>query len=214
VVVADAPARVVDRPAGWLGAAFVVTLLASEAALTLPDETATPASVAAFYAEHRPVIVVLQLVGFVACALLALFAWRLRVASRGVAVAGVVLAATALAPALVTLLIALAADPRRPTRAGDYNALEPRGDDLLFVGITLFAGTVAVLLGRRPRWLGVLAGVVALCCLLRLVLEAIGRDRGLLDGLAPVAFLVLIGGMVWLCFRGFPITSSGQPADG
>ena len=51
--------------------AFVVLLLASEAALTLPDATDSDAVVASFYAQHRATIVVLQLVGLVAAALLA-----------------------------------------------------------------------------------------------------------------------------------------------
>jgi hypothetical protein len=72
----DVP-RAVDRVAGWLGVASLVTLLGSEAALTLPNETAAPATLASFYADHRPTIVVLQLVGLVSCAVLALFAWRL-----------------------------------------------------------------------------------------------------------------------------------------
>jgi hypothetical protein len=204
VVLTAPPARVVDRAAGWLGVAFLLTLLASEAALSLPDEHATAATVAAFYVAHRPVVIALQLVGFAAGALLGLFAWRLRAVSRGVGLAGLVLAVTTLAPGAVTLLLAATADPRRPSRAGAYNALEPRGDDLLFVGITGFAVVVLLLLGRRPRWLGVLAGAVTLCGLLRLALEALGRDRGALDALAPLSFLALVAGLTWLCFRGFP----------
>jgi hypothetical protein len=92
-------------------------------------------TVATFYAEHRAVIIVLQIVG---SALLALFAWRLRVVDRGVAMAGLVLAVTTLAPGLITLILALAADPRHTASAGIYNQLEPRGDDPLFVGIALF----------------------------------------------------------------------------
>ena len=55
--------RFVDRTAGWLGVAFLVTLLASEAALSLPDEKVGGGTVAAFYEAHRPFIIVLQLVG-------------------------------------------------------------------------------------------------------------------------------------------------------
>ena len=57
----------VDRTAGWLGAAFLVTLLASEAALSLPDELSPAATVATFYSQHRSVIIVLQIVGFASC---------------------------------------------------------------------------------------------------------------------------------------------------
>src|SRR3954467_13903706 len=157
--------RIVDRTAGWLGVAFLVTLLASEAALSLPDEHATASAVASFYAGHRPVILVLEAAGGVPAALLAAFAWRLRVLSHGVCLAGLVLAVTTLAPTSVTMLLVLTADPGRPARAHSYNQLEPRGDDLLFVGVTVFAVAVLMALGRRPRWLGALAGLVAICCL-------------------------------------------------
>jgi hypothetical protein len=60
------------RRDGW-ASAFWWTLLGSEAVLSLPDETASPAAVAAFYAEHRTFIIVLQLVGMASAALLGLF---------------------------------------------------------------------------------------------------------------------------------------------
>ncbi len=200
----------IDRPAGWLGIAFLVALLAGEAALSLPDEHAPAPAVAAFYAAHRAVIVVLQLVGFLSAALLALFAWRLRVIDHGVAAAGLVLAVTALAPGLITLTLALAADPQHPAAAGAYNRFEPRADDLLFAGVTLFAVTVALLRGRAPHWLRIVAAAVALCCLLRLALEALGRPQAVLDALAPLSFLVLVAALSWLSFRGFP---DARPAE-
>src|SRR5262245_11323642 len=99
----------VDRTAGWLGVGFLVTLLASESVLSLPDERTPAESVATFYAEHRAVIIVLQIAGFVSCALLALFAWRLRGIDRRVATAGLILAVAALAPGLITVALAIAA---------------------------------------------------------------------------------------------------------
>jgi hypothetical protein len=197
-------ARIVDRTTGWLGIAFLVLLLASEAALSLPDEHASAATVAAFYAAHRAVIIGLQAAGLAASALLALFVWRLRVISPGTARAGLVLAAATQAPALITLLVAVVADPSSPAAAGTLNRWEPRGDDLLFVGVTLFAATLLPFLGRPPRWLGVLAGIVAVLCLLRFALELLGRPRGAVDAAAPVSFLVLIAALTWLSFRGLP----------
>jgi hypothetical protein len=196
--------RIVDRTAGWLGVAFLVTLLASEAALTLPDETAADTSVATFYQAHRTVIIALQAVGIVSAILLGVMAWRLRVVSKGVAAAGIFLAATALAPGIITASIAIVADPAHPDAAGRYNRLEPRGDDLLFFGVMVFAATIVYLLGRTPLWLGLLASTVSLLCLLRFALEALGRTRNVLDSLAPLAFLALIVGLVVLSFRGFP----------
>ncbi len=108
----------VDRTAGWLGIGFLVTLLASEAALSLPDEHAPAAPVASFYAEHRAVIVILQIVGFASCTLLALFAWRLRSIDRRVATAGLMLAVTAFAPGAITIALAITADPQHSTNAG------------------------------------------------------------------------------------------------
>ena len=190
----------VDRTAGWLGVGFLVTLLGSEAVLSLPDETASPAAVAAFYAEHRTFILVLQLVGMASAALLGLFAWRLRAVDRRVSAAGLILAVAALAPSLITFAIAVVADPASPEAADTYNRLEPRGDDVLFVGILLFAVAVALL--RSPGCLRVVAAIVALTCLLRLTLELLGRPRGVFDALAPIAFLVLVAALTWLSFRG------------
>ena len=122
----------------------------------------------------------------------------------GIAAVGLILAVTTLMPALITLLLAVVADPTRPTTAGTLNHWEPRGDDLLFVGVTLFAATLLPFLGRPPRWLGVLAGIVAMFCLLRFALELLGRPRGAVDALAPISFLVLIAALTWLSFRGLP----------
>jgi hypothetical protein len=140
--------------------------------------------------------------------LLSLFALRLQRIDRGAAVAGVVLAVAALAPGLVTVALAIAADPQNPSTADTLNRLEPRGDDLLFVGVTLFAIVVAVRLGRSPLWVGIVAAVVALTCVLRLALEILGRPRGVLDSLAPITFLVLVAALVWLRFRGYPRTTT------
>ena len=68
--------------------AFVVLLLASEAALSLPDATDPDAVVASFYAQHRATIVVLQLIGLVAAVLLASYSLRLRRTDRVVGTAG------------------------------------------------------------------------------------------------------------------------------
>jgi hypothetical protein len=203
-----ADSRFTDRTAGWLGIAFLLTLLASEAALSLPDADATAADVTAFYEAHRTVIIGLQIAGVVACALIGLMAWRLRAVDRRLGPTGLILAATALAPALITMVIAVVADPARPARADRFNQLEPRGDDLLFAGIAIFAVAVAVALRSTLRWLATLAMIVAIGCVARLVLEALGAGTSVLNTLAPVSFLGLVAALSWLCFRGFP----GRPA--
>ena len=191
-----------DRLAAALAAGFVILLLATELVLSLPDESASASSVAQFYAKHRVFIIALQVLGFVAAALLAGYAWRLRAVDRVVGAAGLLVAACALAPGLITLVLAVVADPANPGPAGRWNALEPRGDDILFVGIVVFAVAVAIRIGRDLPVLGVLAAVVALACLARLILEAMGSRRGVLASVAPLGFVVLVGVMAVLSFRG------------
>jgi hypothetical protein len=196
------PLRKPDRVAGALAAGFVVLLLATEAMLTLPDETASPAAVASFYATHRAFIVILQLLGMVAAALLGLYAWRLRTVDQAVAVAGMIMAGCGLLPSLITMLIAIVADPTDPSSAGSWNQLEPLCDDILFIGIVLFAGVIVVRLGRKLPALGVLAGFVTLTCVIRLGLEIAGRRRGPLDAVGPLSFVLLIAVMAILSFLG------------
>jgi hypothetical protein len=209
IQVADRTGRTPDRLGGALAVGFIVLLLATEVVLSLPDEGALPATVAAFYAKHRAFIIVLQLLGFVASALLAAYAWRLRRADRLVGATGLLTAVCSLAPGIVTLVLAIVADPANPTSAGTWNRLEPRGDDLLFVGILIFSAVVAVRLWRGHQILGVIAVLTALACLVRLVLEIIGTGGGALDAAAPLLFLALIATLAVLSFRG---TLSASPA--
>jgi len=179
-----------------------VLLLATELVLTLPDVADSASSVANFYAAHRSFIVILQALGFVAAGLFSAYAWRLRSVDRVVAATGLLAAVCALVPGLITVVIALVADPVSPSAAARWNTFEPRGDDVLFVGILLFAAAVAVRLGRRIPLLGVLAAVVALSCLIRLVLEASGQRRGALESIGPLSFIVLVAVMAALSLRG------------
>jgi hypothetical protein len=180
-----------DLVGAVLAGAFVVLLLASEAVLTLPDVNDPDTAVASFYVQHRPVIVVLQLVGLSAAGLLAGYAGRLRPFDPVASTAGLITAALACAPSAVTLMIALVADPAHPGPAGTWNARQPRADDLLFIGVTLFGSAVAV----RPRFPAVarvLGAMVAVLCAARLVLEATGHTRGTVESLGPIAFVVLV----------------------
>ena len=209
--VADDAGRKPDRLGAALAAGFIVLLLATEVILTLPDVTDSASSVTDFYVAHRSFIVILQALGFVAAGLFGAYAWRLRSVDRVVAAAGLVTAVCALVPGLITVVIAIVADPGNAGAAARWNSLEPRGDDVLFVGILLFALAVAVRLGRRFPVLGVLAAVVALSCLIRLVLEASGRSRGALESIGPLSFIVLVAVMAVLSLRGVLSSASQRP---
>jgi hypothetical protein len=171
--------------------AFVVLLLASEAALVLPDESASDASVVSFYLQHRTTIVVLQLIGLIAAGLLAGYAGRLRRFDAVASTAGVITAALACLPAVVVLVIAFMADPAHPGTAGTWNAREPWADDLLFLGITAF-GAVIALRPRFPVLARVLGAIVAVLCGIRLILDISGHARGTFDTLGPISFVVLM----------------------
>jgi hypothetical protein len=199
-----------DRVGAALATSFIVLLLATELVLTLPDETDTASSVATFYAAQRASIVTVQVLGFVAAGLFGAYAWRLRSVDRVVAVAGLVMAVCAVIPGFITLVLAIAADPANPDSAAHWNSLEPRGDDILFVGILLFATAVAVRLGRKIPMLGVVAVVVAVSCLVRLALEVTGNGLGAVESIGPLSFVVLVAFMALLSLRGVLGTAS-QP---
>jgi hypothetical protein len=198
----DGSRRNPDRLAAGLAAGFIVLLLATEGALTLPGESDSASKVADFYTAHRVTIIVVQLLGFVASALLAAYAWRLRRVDVAVAWAGVLMALCSVVPGAITLVLAVVADTADPSAGGRLNDLQPRGDDVLFVGILVFAFVVAVRLGRAHPGLGVLAGLAALSSLARLVMEAAGKDRGALESVAPLSFLLLVAVMAVLSWRG------------
>ena len=101
-----------------MAAGFVVLLLATELVLTLPDETDGPETVANFYAAHRTFIIILQIIGMVAAALLGAYAWRLRTVDRFVAAAGMIMAVCSFVPGLITIMIAIVANPDHPAAAG------------------------------------------------------------------------------------------------
>lgn len=209
----DDPDRTPDRLAAGLAFAFVVLLVATELVLTLPDEADSPAFVAQFYTEHRAIIVILQMLGAVDALLLGAYAWRLRLVDRFVAGAGLLTALCSLAPTMITLGLAVVADPAHPQTAARWNMLEPRGDDILFVGIVVFASTVAVRLGRNNPALGLLALIVAVACLLRLILEAASKTRGALEAVGPLLFVVLIATLAVLSFRGALRSGPRRPTD-
>jgi hypothetical protein len=198
---ADEPEHRPDRLAAGLAAGFIALLLLTEGALSLPGESDTASTVADFYSSHRSAIITLQLLGFVASTLLGAYAWRLRRVDEPVARAALLVAVCSVLPGAITLGLAVVADPGDTSSAGRLNELEPRGDDVLFVGVLVFAAIVAVRLGRAHPVLGALALVGAMSCLARLVLEAAGKSRGALDSVAPLSFLLLVTAMAVLSFR-------------
>jgi hypothetical protein len=74
--------------------------------------------VATFYTEHGVAVIALQLVGFAAASLLAGYVFRFRSTHPAVIWSGLLTAATACLPGLVTVIAATVATPRHPALAG------------------------------------------------------------------------------------------------
>ncbi|SDS82826.1 hypothetical protein SAMN04488543_2458 [Friedmanniella luteola] len=206
-------ARTPDRWGAGFALSFIVLLLGTEGAAALPDVGDSAPVVAAFYSAHRGFIITLQLLGLTGAVMLGAYGWRLRAVDRLVGGIGMVVAVCAVTPGLLTLVLALVANPAAPGRAGTWNGLIPWGDDLLFLGIVAFGAAVAWRLGRRLPALGVLGAVVSLACLSRLLLEAMGRPRGPLESIGPLSFVVLVAVMAVLSFLGV-LPRSGAAGGG
>jgi hypothetical protein len=197
-----------DVRGALLAFGFVLLLPASEAALSLPDETDTDAFVASFYVDHRVIIITLQLVGLVAAGLLAGYAARLLQVDRAVGATGLLVAVLATVPGLATIVLTLIADPASPGTAGAWNGVLPRADDVLFTGIILFGTAVAVRLRAHPT-ASALGALVAVFCLVRLVLEAAQHPRGPFESLGPITFILLIALLGTMSARGLLLQKTG-----
>ncbi len=190
-----------DRAGAVLGFAFIVAVFLSAALVSLPEPDASGQHVADFYAHHRAAVLVTQVVlGLAAVALLVLFARRLRARHRPSAAAALGVAGVAVLPAIATLALALAADPAHPGTARWLNIAFGLTDDLLFLTISGFAATVWSGREAYPPWLRGIAVLVSLVCAARGVLGLVGV-QGLLDNIAPIAFLVLIGALSVVMLR-------------
>jgi len=199
-----------DRRGALLAGGFIVLLLASEAALSLPDESDSDSFVARFYSDHRATIIVLQVIGIVAAGLLAGYAARLWRVDAAVGVTGVVTAVLGCVPGLATIALAVVADPGAPASAGTWNQRLPRADDLLFLGVVGFALAVAVRF-RSHRLAATVGGLTALLCAARLGLEASGQARGVFDSLGPIAFVLLVAVLAVMSWQGTLPTGGASP---
>jgi hypothetical protein len=72
----------------------------------------------------------------------------------------------------------------------------------LFVAIVAFAAAVAYRFGQAHPKLAALGAVVVVLCLVRLGLEMAGRDRGVTESLGPISFVMLVGVLGVMSWRG------------
>ena len=190
-----------DRVAASLAGGFVVLLLATEVVLSLPDETASAASVGLLRGtsnlHHHPADPGIRGLRPAGRVRLAIASGRSGRVDRGDGHGG------------------LQSPPRarhsrdcgggRSSQSGGGQSMEPAGAPCgrrVVRRDLVFAAAVALRLGRSLPALGVLALLVAVGCFFRLGLEAAGVGRGPLDAIVPLSFLILIAVMAALSLLG------------
>ncbi len=181
------------RATAVTGATFTVLLLVSAGMASVPGGSDPPGQVAAFYVAHTAVIVVAQLLGLLAAAVLVLFARALSTTASGpralrVRRWGYAVAAAAVLTALPVLALCAVAGHGS---AGWVHALAVASD---WTDVVLFAAIaglgVSVAQATARVWVRGLAAVVAVLSAARAVLLALGASA--LEVTAPVGFVVLV----------------------
>ena len=194
-----------SRASGVWGLAFVVLLLVSAAAVSVPTSQESGARIADFYRQHDDVVTAQQVIGVVALAAFVAFALLLA-PNRWLCVALIAFVVTELATNAVPLAIVLT-KPSADT-AHTLTFVEDLADAALFVAIALFVSALTL---AEPLWLRVAAYVVAAVCVVR----AVGGPLGftLLDAVAPLAFLVfMLVFCIRLLVRQRAATQAGSPS--
>jgi hypothetical protein len=179
---------------GWSGIVFSVGLLIEAGMVSLPTAALSGEELQAFYAAHRQIIIIQQIVAVALLVPLLAFARTLDRRSQsgdGRSVGWVMLAAWAVAAAelatnALSLVLAVSAD----VSAGTAHTLAFAGDladAALFAAIALFSVVAAPTDWMWLRRVGVL---VAALTLVRALASPIGVTS--LDAVAPIAFLAYV----------------------
>jgi len=179
-----------SRASGVWGLAFVVLLLVSAAAVSVPTSQESGARIADFYRQHGDVVTAQQVIGVVALAAFVAFALLLA-PNQWLRVALIAFVVTELATNAVPLAIVLT-KPSADT-AHTLTFVEDLADAALFVAIAMFVSALTL---AEPLWLRVAAYVVAAVCVVRAVGGPLGFTS--FDAVAPIAFLVF---MLVFCIR-------------
>jgi hypothetical protein len=190
---------------GWWGVSFVVLLLMAQAAVSLPRTTHPDSFIAAYYADHRAVIAVDQVVQLFCSyllwrwlgAFLATSAGATRMSSAGrgrIRVAGSAVVAASVLTCVAVLALALVPSPgdravRLLADATDWT------DVLLF--LTIAGLGVACAQAGHPTWLRASGVLLALVAAAHALLSVLGSTA--LGVVAPLTFLVFVLAVsVWM----------------
>jgi len=179
-----------SRAAGLWGIAFVVLLLVSAAAVSIPTSNESGERIADFYRRHGDVVIAQQVIGVLALGAFVAFALLLP-PHRWLRIAVAAFVVTELATNLVPFAMVVT-QPSAST-AHTLTFVEDIADAALFVAIALFVSALTL---AEPLWLRVAAYVVAAACVLRAVAGPLGFN--VFDAVAPLAFVLF---MLLFCVR-------------
>jgi hypothetical protein len=190
------------RAGGW-GLAFVVLLLIGAGMASVPGGEDPVPQVRRFYEQHTSVIVLSQVVELIATLALVLFLLglatsRLVRGRREAILTGGAMVLASLLTLVPPLLLVLLHGRGSVGEVHFLAVLSDLTDVLLFATIAGFAGACGRA-GQGPAWLRWLALLVGLTAGVRAIEVLFGG--GLLELLAPLAFLVLVGTLSVLLLR-------------
>jgi hypothetical protein len=179
---------------GWWGILFSVGLLIEASIVSVPTAAQSGEEVQAFYAAHREIIIIQQLVAVALLVPLLAFARTLDRRSRGgdrqsvgwIMIAAWCVAGAELATSALPLLLAVLTDVTTAAAHGLAFAND-LADDALFASIALFSVVATPTAWTWLRRAGVLVGTVTLA---RAVAGLFGVTA--LDAAAPIAFLAFV----------------------
>jgi len=197
------------RAGGW-GLAFVVLLLVGAGMASVPGGNDSVPRVRRFYEDHTFVIFLSQIVEFIATLTLILFLLGLAAstlvrARRDAMLTGGAVALTSVLTLVPPLLLVLLHDHASAGEVHVLAVLSDLTDVLLFATIAGFAAACGWA-GQGPAWLRWLALLVGLAAGVRAVEILFGG--GLLEVLAPLGFIVLVGAFSVLLLRRGPREAS------
>ena len=196
------PGRVGPAAGGWL--AFVVLLLIGAGMASVPGGEDPVPQVRRFYEQHTYVVGLSQVIEFIATLALVLFLLglstsRLVRARRDAVLTGGAMVLASLLTLVPPLLLVLLHDRGSAGEVRSLAVLSDLTDVLLFATIAGFAGACGWA-GQGPAWLRWLALLVGLTAGVRAIEILFGG--GLLELLAPLAFIVLVVAFSVLLLRG------------
>jgi hypothetical protein len=190
---APSPQHRPGRRTGWAGIGFVALLFVSAGMASVPGGYDSTRTVRDFYTGSTGIIVAAQVLGLLAAACFAAFAWLLSGADatrhgRPIRISGWAVAAAAVVTAVPVLWLCAVADGASSAELHRWATLSDLTDVLLFTTIAVFAAAVARV--AVASWLRWLCWAVAAVTLARAVLLLAGST--VLEVVAPLAFVVAV----------------------